>query len=347
MSTQNKLHKIVIPEVSVIIPAYNTETYIAKAIESALGQTEKNIEVIVVDDASTDRTVEVVRSFTDKRLKLLINPKNLGAGGARNLALRESKGRWVAVLDSDDWYAPERLEKLLSVAYAEDADMIADDLYFIRDGEQSPWTTMIRRSGEQIDKIQQINSVYFVETDVLGQRCLGLGFSKPLFKRDFLVKHGIEYDEPIRMGQDHLFYLKCLVSGARFFLLPEAYYFYRARPNSLVRQSLLERLNYYLQASLDFLQQESVKKNPQLVNALSKKHKVISQRRANYLKIMAFYRVVEPLKRGSLLTALIEMGRNPDCFLGFLKRKSVPPWWRARAISEAKTAIKSLDQKSN
>jgi len=96
------------PKVSVIIPAYNTEKYISQAIESALTQTEQSVEVIVVNDASTDATLEVVKSFSDERLTLINNEYNRGAGYARNRAIQESRGEWVAVLDSDDWYAPER-----------------------------------------------------------------------------------------------------------------------------------------------------------------------------------------------------------------------------------------------
>lgn len=135
------------PEVSVIIPAYNTAAYVAQAIESALDQTFKNIEVIIIDDASTDATVKVAKRFSDERLKIFVNHQNLGAGGARNRALRTAKGKWIAVLDSDDWYAPERLEKLLQLAYTEEADLIADDLYLIRDGEKAPWSTLIAERG--------------------------------------------------------------------------------------------------------------------------------------------------------------------------------------------------------
>ena len=74
------------PKVSVIIPAYNTETYIGKAIESALEQTLTDIEVIMVDDGSSDKTVEVAKSFTDQRLKVIVNQQNLGAAAARNHA---------------------------------------------------------------------------------------------------------------------------------------------------------------------------------------------------------------------------------------------------------------------
>ncbi len=304
------------PEVSVIIPAYNTEAYIELAIESALGQTEKNIEVIVVDDGSTDATAEVARGFPDKRLKVLVNQQNLGVSGARNRALREAKGKWVAVLDSDDWYAPERLEKLLQVAYAKDADLIADDLYLMRDSEKSPVTTLLRKNGEQTNKIRQIDSISFVEIEVttFEQRrgVLSLALTKPIVKRDFLIQHGIKYDETIEVGEDFAFYLKCLLNGARFFLVPEPYYFYRKRQGSLINQSRVKHFNQSCRLTINFLQEDkNVKNNPELVRSLSKNL-------AGLKKNIAYYRVVEPLKQGKLLAALIEMVRNPYFFMHFI-----------------------------
>ncbi|MEH1842695.1 MAG: glycosyltransferase family 2 protein [Nostoc sp.] len=301
------------PKVSVIIPAYNTEAYLAKAIESVLEQTLTDIEVIIVDDASSDKTVEVAKSFTDPRLKVIVNQQNLGAAAARNRALRAAQGEWIAVLDSDDWYAPERLSKLVSLANEKNADMIADDLYLINDGETSPWSTLIQESEERIDKILQIDIVYFVETDVYGQPGLHLGISKPLFKREFMVKHGIEYDDAIRMGQDFWIDMKCLIKGARFFLEPKPYYFYRSRPGSLVHKSQLSRLNQYLNASNSFMQQEVVKKNPALMRAMSHNNSI-------YKKNLAYLQVVEPLKEGKWLKALTEMGKNPYFFYNFILR---------------------------
>ncbi|MEH1875422.1 glycosyltransferase family 2 protein [Nostoc sp.] len=301
------------PKVSVIIPAYNTEAYIAKAIESVLEQTLTDIELIIVDDASTDKTVEVAKSFTDPRLKVIVNQQNLGAAAARNRALRAAQGEWIAVLDSDDWYAPERLSKLVSLADEINADMIADDLYLINDGETSPWSTLIQESEERIDKILQIDIVYFVETDVYGQPGLHLGLSKPLFKREFLVKHGIEYDDAIRMGQDFWIDMKCLIKGARFFLEPKPYYFYRSRPGSLVHKSQLPRLNQYLSATTSFMQQEIVKTNPALMRALSYNNSV-------YKKYLAYYQVIEPLKQGKWLIAFTEMGKSPYFFYELISR---------------------------
>lgn len=309
------------PKVSVIIPAYNTEAYITRAIESALGQTEANIEVIVVDDASTDATVEVTKGISDKRLKVLVNQQNLGASGARNRAIREAQGEWIALLDSDDWYAPERLEKLLSVARAEGANMIADDAYYIEDGVELPWTTLLRESGENIDKIRHIDPLFFVETDVQGRRGLHLGLTKPLIKRDFLVQHGIEYDAEIKLGQDFYFYLTCLAQGARFVLVPEPYYFYRSREGSLVTNSEVKRLEQACSASQYFLQQEIIQKNPELMRSLSKRLALLEQTKP-------YFRVIDPLKQRQWTEALMQMIRNPYFFVHFITQ--IPRMWSRR-----------------
>lgn len=97
--------------VSIIMPSYNTEQYIAKSIQSVRNQTYTNWELIIVDDCSTDNTDEVVASISDNRIRYLKNEKNSGAAVSRNRALREAKGRWIAFLDSDDLWMPDKLEK--------------------------------------------------------------------------------------------------------------------------------------------------------------------------------------------------------------------------------------------
>lgn len=97
--------------VSVIMPSYNTASYIADSIKSVLAQTYNNWELIIVDDCSTDNTDEIVAGFKDARIKFFKNIKNSGAALTRNRALREAKGEWIAFLDSDDLWLPEKLER--------------------------------------------------------------------------------------------------------------------------------------------------------------------------------------------------------------------------------------------
>ena len=97
--------------VSVIMPSYNTERFIKETINSVLSQTYINWELIIVDDCSTDNTDAIVLECQDPRIRYFKNEKNSGAAVSRNLALREAKGKWIAFLDSDDLWKPEKLEK--------------------------------------------------------------------------------------------------------------------------------------------------------------------------------------------------------------------------------------------
>lgn len=100
--------------VSIIMPSYNTARFITETVESVLAQSYTDWELIIVDDCSTDNTDEVAAGFTDPRIRYLKNEKNSGAAVSRNRALREAKGRYIAFLDSDDVWLPEKLERQLA-----------------------------------------------------------------------------------------------------------------------------------------------------------------------------------------------------------------------------------------
>lgn len=101
--------------VSIIMPSYNTANFISESIESVIDQTYSSWELIIVDDCSTDKTDDVVKPYLkDSRITYIKNDKNSGAAASRNRALREAKGKWIAFLDSDDLWMPEKLEKQIA-----------------------------------------------------------------------------------------------------------------------------------------------------------------------------------------------------------------------------------------
>lgn len=122
----NMEEKKTVPLVSVIMPAYNAERFIAEAIDSVLNQTVKNIELIVVDDCSSDGTCRIVEEYTqkDSRVKLLRNEHNLQVAQTRNRGLEICRGEYVALLDSDDLWYPTKLEKQINAAGIENADIV-------------------------------------------------------------------------------------------------------------------------------------------------------------------------------------------------------------------------------
>jgi len=101
------------PLISIITPSYNSEKYISETIESVLAQTYKNWEMIIVDDVSSDDSLQIIEQYTqkDSRIKVIRSKQNMGPAHARNRAIKEAKGRYIAFLDSDDVWFPKKLEK--------------------------------------------------------------------------------------------------------------------------------------------------------------------------------------------------------------------------------------------
>lgn len=127
--------------VSVCMPAHNAEKTILRAVDSALAQ-DVPLEVVIVDDAGTDGTGALIREKygNEKRVRLLVNEKNQGASGSRNRAVREARGRYVAFLDSDDWWAEGKLKKQLSRLRGTDASLCCTGRELITpDGKKTGW----------------------------------------------------------------------------------------------------------------------------------------------------------------------------------------------------------------
>lgn len=127
------------PLVSVIIPAYNSERYLAEAVESVLRQTMPNFEIMVLDDCSTDGTRSVAEQLAekDKRIHVFSNPQNLGVARTRNRGLTNARGEYIALLDSDDLWEPDKLEKQLALMRETGCDLCYSSYdYFDKNGRQ-------------------------------------------------------------------------------------------------------------------------------------------------------------------------------------------------------------------
>jgi succinoglycan biosynthesis protein ExoO len=304
------------PEISIIIPTYNSEDYIAQALESVFAQTYDNFEIILVDDASTDSTLEIARNFGDRRLKIIANKQNGGVSRMRNCGIKQAKGNWIALLDSDDWYAPERLEKLLEVALKHNADLVADDLFLIRDREQYPWSTLLQENQTRKNAIELVDGVRFVMTErptpINAPRNWSFGYTKPLIKREFLLQHHLEYDESINLGEDFVLYFKCLQNKARFLLIPRPYYYYRIREVSLSTKKPTEYLSQYCKMTQSFIEQELVAENVDrlLIEAMYQNLRIFQKR-------LAYYRAVEYLKQKKVVNTLVQIIKCPYILIYF------------------------------
>lgn len=110
--------------ISIIVPVYNAEKFIAETIDTVLSQTYKDFELLLVNDCSTDKSVDIIKACTDERVRLIEQPTNMGAYAARNRGLCEAKGRYIAFLDADDIWEPYKLEHELEFMAKENAGFV-------------------------------------------------------------------------------------------------------------------------------------------------------------------------------------------------------------------------------
>jgi O-antigen/teichoic acid export membrane protein/glycosyltransferase involved in cell wall biosynthesis len=222
-----------IPAVSIIIPAYNCEATLCRALDSAQNQTIPDIEIIVVDDASTDQTAALVkeRMASDPRIHFYSQSVNSGPAAARNLALRRSRGEWVALLDADDEMTTDRLQQLLAVAQEGDV-MLADNLLLY--DLQADRDIGVAIHGNILRGGLRLSSESFVnlcQTSRPGR--VDFGLLKPLLRNSHIRRHSLAYDESVRYGEDFQFYLDMLLAGGTLLVIKEAYYRYTERIGTL------------------------------------------------------------------------------------------------------------------
>lgn len=244
------------PVVTVLIPAYNAERCVGRAVEDALGQTLRDLEVVVIDDGSSDATATAARTAArgDPRLRIVALGKNQGVAAARNAGLARARGTWIALLDADDRIDRDRLERLTREAVASEADLLADNLIVQNVDAGEPPSPAFPPARMQVRG--PIDAASFVDSDRPAWGTRAAGFIKPLMRRSFLEEHGLAYTPGIHAGSDFHLYVRCLLHGARLFYVPDAAYRYAISPRSLCRADA-ERIQQAFKDSSAMLRAEA------------------------------------------------------------------------------------------
>ncbi len=212
--------------VSVIMPSYNTAKFIKETVDSVINQTYQNFEIIIVDDCSTDNTDEVIAGIKDERIKYIKNEKNSGAAVSRNRALREAKGKWIAFLDSDDVWLPQKLEKQISFM-KQNGYKFSYTEYTEVDEESNP--TGVRVTGpKKITKTGMYNYCW--------PGCLTVMYDAESV--------GLVQIEDIKKNNDYAMWLKA-VRNENCYLLNEELARYRIRRGSISRHSKLKLIKHH------------------------------------------------------------------------------------------------------
>lgn len=226
-------HRLGADAVAVIITAKDAAATAGKAVRSALLQSVVS-EVVFVDDGSKDATADVARAACDGsgRLRVLRLDENRGPSFGRNLAIAHSKAPLFCILDADDFMAEDRLARMLE-AGGEGWDLLADDMLFLSGpGATVPFDRLLQ-PGTPLP--MDLDLATFIDGNVPrpNRRRRELGFLKPIVRRAFVERHGIGYDERVRLGEDMLYYSQALLKGATFRVVEACGYYAVELPGSL------------------------------------------------------------------------------------------------------------------
>ncbi len=219
------------PTISVIIPVYNTQRYVARVIESVLAQTFEDFELILVDDGSTDASGEICDQYAAKYSEKVrvVHNENLGVSSARNCGIDLAKGDWISLIDSDDYILPQYLKNLYNNSEKYNSDFVMTGI--VRRFEEEPFDDVVRQWPECVVSRNEIEKLF--EQEILQYQ---KGPYIKLFKRKLLNEHGIRFDEKLSRGEDALFVYSYLPYCQRMSVAPGANYIYCIRKGSLMSQ---------------------------------------------------------------------------------------------------------------
>jgi glycosyltransferase involved in cell wall biosynthesis len=210
------------PNISIIIPVYNTEQYLCECLDSVVNQTMREIQIICINDGSTDGSLAILEKYAngDSRI-LIINKTNTGVSSARNDGLTCAIGKYILLVDSDDTIDTKLCEKVYTIAEQSNADFV---LFF----HNCSIPDCYKRSGDII--IDFTDKVESEEKKTLSFYSATWG---KLWRSNFLKEHNLQFCEQVDMFDDSMLYWQSLQFVSKVAVVPESLYHYRKRPNSL------------------------------------------------------------------------------------------------------------------
>jgi succinoglycan biosynthesis protein ExoO len=301
-------------DVSYVIPAYNAAAHIEAAVRSGLAQADVRVEMIVVDDASSDDTSDVVARIVSETsggsasVKLIRLRENGGPSRARNAGIEAARGRWIGILDADDALEPDRTRHLLGLAEASGAQIVADNFSRI-DGAGRSLSTAFPAGREPYSFI--IAPADYLCDNVPMGTGFASGYLKPMFRASLLSRDAgdgasaIRYDEAVRVGEDFLFCLEAMLAGGLYVVSSRPGYRYSVREGSLSHRIGSGSIDH-LETGTNRLRMRWGHRSTPAIDAAFERYL------AGLERTRAFLAVTEQAKSGSVLGAVSTAGRNPD-----------------------------------
>jgi glycosyltransferase involved in cell wall biosynthesis len=225
-------HVLIAPKISVIIPVYNTAPYLRRCLDSVCGQTLRDLEIICIDDASSDTAAEILLDYAhnDARIRLITLDSNKGVSVARNTGIDAATGEYIGFVDSDDYIDLDFYEKLYQAAASEDCAKAALKKIDAETGAE------IFSDGKTInDKIREHKAYFYAY------------FTTAIYKTACLRKYNIKFSENIAHYEDPFFTVNFVLNAKNIIVIDNVFYIYINRNDSATNKEICsKKINYYL-----------------------------------------------------------------------------------------------------
>lgn len=218
------------PKISVIVPVYNVEKYLAKCIESIINQTYKDLEIICVNDGSTDNSLQILESYAknDDRIKI-VNRENGGLSAARNSGLDVAAGEYCYFVDSDDWIELDTIEKLIHIITSYNVDVVVHSALNIAEDESCVITA--KNNNQWFEKRSKHDGVYDVPLEI-NRKIPAVAWNK-LYKMEIIKQYNCRFHEGL-VNEDELFIWTYMIHCKNYYYLNEKLYNYFRRSDSIM-----------------------------------------------------------------------------------------------------------------
>lgn len=219
------------PKVSIILSFYNAERTLERSLQAILDQTYRNIEVVLIDDGSSDAGGAIAKEHAgrDARINLIRKP-NTGVSDSRNIGLDVATGEWVYFVDADDWLVPDAVEAFVNAASDPSCDLVVSDFYRVQGDvlsyKRGPASGLVSREKYATFMARRPSNFYYTS------------LWNKMFKRSIIEFHHMRFDTKMQFGEDHVFILEYMGMINRVMLLDRALYYYIDNEGSLVHQGL-------------------------------------------------------------------------------------------------------------
>lgn len=231
--------EIIIPSVSIIVPVYNSEAYLNDCLDSITQQTLRNIEIICINDGSTDNSIKILKDYAEKDSRIaIIDKQNGGQASARNVGIKKASGEYIGFVDSDDWIDEHYFEKLYRVSKESKADMAMGDTKLFTTQHNKKVT--ISSIGKLINRIEKD----IVDNVVDKRTILTIGVvCDKLFLRAFINNNNIQFFEGL-FWEDTAFAIMTIIEANKICLVRDTFYHYRIHTASTTGRAFADKKSF-------------------------------------------------------------------------------------------------------